>query len=543
MNNDEWIDKKAKTLKISDKDFVVNLEWRNKQTKLGNAPRITRNLARENAPDDIVDVFFPYIGMDKMYAQLGYGVNNNLPSKAKSLAVALLSARDGKWAGVFKISKDTSYLIFINDDLIDPDGDIIGESKYIEEKFKNICELNDLKAEQYFSYIEDEESGIEALEKLLDDANLKKVPSYKTIDLNIKQISPIFYTIPVLIIAVFIGYGYMKYQDNIHQEKLKNEANQAKMRKFRQEENLRIQEENEEYRRLYNNLVEIKKEKFEEVYENAKKEKPKPWAEKSDPMDMFSFCSSELKKMPLFKSTWKLENASCNENNIIAVYQRDSIVNVDEFLSENPNARLDALGETATFIEDIKYEFNKAKDKIPENNIEYNRARYDLIGFLQNRNVTYNLGSSSIDITNIGGNGGNFNSTRSNIIERVRNTINLSSSNSNSENIVNETNNTQDNFKEKYENHMKEDDIRNITVEDLPMEYLERLNTFFEVDWATEQLNISSHTTLDWFNQIIPSITGLRVDEVRVDVSSSSQIEWRMIGTFYYKEEALLQGN
>ena len=33
MNNNQWIDKKAKTLKVSDKDFVVNLEWRNKQTK------------------------------------------------------------------------------------------------------------------------------------------------------------------------------------------------------------------------------------------------------------------------------------------------------------------------------------------------------------------------------------------------------------------------------------------------------------------------------------------------------------------------------
>ena len=90
---------------------------------------------------------------------------------------------------------------------------------------------------------------------------------------------------------------------------------------------------------------------------------------------------------------------------------------------------------------------------------------------------------------------------------------------------------------------MKEDDIKNITIEDLPMEYLERLNTFFAVDWATEQLNVSSHTTLDWFDKIIPSITGLRVDEIRVDVSYSSQIEWRMVGTFYYKEEALLQGN
>ena len=542
MNNNQWIDKKAKTLKVSDKDFVVNLEWRNKQTKLGNAPRINRNLARENAPDDIVDIFFPYVGMDKMYAQLGYGVNDNLPSKAKSLAVALLSAKDGKWAAVFKISEDTSYLIFINDDLIDPDGDIIGENKYIEEKFKKICEMNDLKSDQCFSYIEDEQNGLEALEKLLDDAHLKKVPSYKTIDLNVKQISPIFYTIPILIIALFIGYGYMKYQDNINQERLENEANQAEMRKFRQEENLRIQKENEKYERLYKNLVEIKEEKIKEVYENAKKEKPKPWTEKSDPMALFSFCSSELKKMPLFKSTWKLESAICNENNIIAVYQRDNVVNVDMFLSENPDAKLDALGESATFIEDVKYEFDKAKDKIPEDNIEYNRARYDLIGFLQNRNVTYNLGSSSIDITNINSNRGSS-STESNVVNKVSNLINLDNINLNSGNRIDEISLDKESFKQRYEKHMKEDDIKNITIEDLPMEYLERLNTFFAVDWATEQLNVSSHTTLDWFDKIIPSITGLRVDEIRVDVSSSSQIEWRMVGTFYYKEEALLQGN
>ena len=48
IQNNDWIDKIAKSIPIDNNNYIVNLEWRNKQTSAGTAPRITRALAKEN---------------------------------------------------------------------------------------------------------------------------------------------------------------------------------------------------------------------------------------------------------------------------------------------------------------------------------------------------------------------------------------------------------------------------------------------------------------------------------------------------------------
>lgn len=544
MDNNEWITKETENIILDDSNYVVNLEWRNKQTSSGTAPRITRSLAKENIPHDDIDIYFPYIGSDKMYAQIGYGINNNIPKGAKSLAISLLSAKEGKWIGLFKVNKKQSYLIFINDDLIDPDGDILIEHEIAEEKFKEICETNELTRDQIVMHIDNKKDGISGLLKILEEANSKKIPSYKTIEVNLKAIHPIFYLLPLGIVLGGLGYGYIQYQANVERLEIEAQRQREEVQRFREQELLNSQNKENEYRELLSYLEEKKQERYEEIFENAKRQKPKPWFNEPNPYELFSFCLEELKKMPLFKSTWRLQNASCNRNEVRGIYRRGDVVNVDRFIEENPTAFLDIIGESATFRYPVVENFNRSDDRIPENFQEYRDSRYRLIGSLQNRNVSYNLGGSSFASMQIEGTSWDeddgiqvddydLSSIGTSIFDQIRNSRATSNRNTRVQESVREKS-----YRERYEEHLKEDEIERLTLSDLPDHYIDQLNDIYEIDWATQHLTISTQNTLDWFGNVIPNIKGLRVNEIIVDIGQSSLIEWRLIGTFYYKERA-----
>jgi hypothetical protein len=251
--------------------------------------------------------------------------------------------------------------------------------------------------------------------------------------------------------------------------------------------------------------------------------------------------------MPLFRSTWRLQNASCDNREVRGIYRRGDIVNVDRFINENPMAILDIIGESATFVKRVNQDFNRSEDRIPETYPEYRNARYHLIGSLQNRNVSYNLGTSSFNVVPVsdedewiddGVDTDEFNlNTGTSIFDQIRSSRNAS--NRNNRNVEAPRERT---YRERYEAHIKEDEMSRLTVSDLPDEYINELNNIYAVDWATQQLTLSTQTTLDWFENIIPNINGLRVNEIRVDITQSSQIEWRLNGTFYYREQASIQG-
>lgn len=554
IQNNDWIDKIAKSISIDNNNYIVNLEWRNKQTSAGTAPRITRALAKENIPHDDIDIYFPYIGSDKMYAQIGYAIDNGFSDESKPLAASLLSARNGKWAGLFRINEKESYFIFINEDLIDPDSDILGDHDDIEIIFKQACEDNDLTKEQILIYIEDTDSGIEGLKEILSESNIKKIPRYKNININFKKVNPFFYAIPIISIILILSFFHYNEKQKEKRLALEAEKQREEMRLRRLAEIDNSMSEEEDYKKRLEEIKFKKERRFEELFNIAKDQKPKPWVDYPQSNQLFSFCTNSLKRVPLFKSTWKLRNATCDRDSITSVYVRGSSVNVDRFIEENPNAILDSTGESATFITMVNEDFNNSYDKIPENFNDYKRSRYLLIGSMQNRNVSFNIGASSFISTGsniVSQDDHNENDeihdsgyVNTSILGQLRNNVNNFVDNSRS-NFSNQNRSNDEKeeltYKEQYENHIKEEDIEALNISDLPDNYLMKLQNIYEVDWATQQISISTPTTLDWFSNIIPDVNGLRINEIRVELGGSSQIEWRLLGNFYYREKASLQ--
>lgn len=556
MNDTGWINRDTSEIIIDDIPYAVNLEWRNKQTSSGVAPRITRKLAKENIPHEGIDIFFPFVGNDKMYAQIGYGNSENVSKKSRSLAASLLLSRGGKWVGLFKVDDEKDYLIFINDDLIDPDGDLLLDSSIAENVFKQICEDNELNQDQIIMEISDAESGINSLFDILSEVNARKKPTYKNIDINLKMIHPSFYLITAIGIIALSGYGYYEYQEGVKQAEQEEERQRREIAEYREKELFSQKEEEDKYKKMFLELESKKNAKIKELSEEAKLKRPKPWIDHPNPLELFEYCMQELKSVPLFKSTWGLRSASCNSDNVRSMYIRGDVVSVNSFLSENPNAVVDMLGESATFVKENNQDFSKSQDNIPETPQEYRYARYTLIGVLQNRNLSYNLGASAYNIEPIDGYGmdmmssgvdentSNLGISGSSIIDQIRDAANnignrvnnrVNNSLNNEVGINSETNLT---YKERYENHLTEEEINQMTIGDLPEENLIELNNLFQVDWQTQQLRLSTTSTLDWFKNVIPEINGLRINQINVNISSSSVVEWELIGTFYFKESS-----
>lgn len=547
MRNEGWINKETKEVLIEDIPYSVNLEWRNKQNASGVAPRITRKLAKDNIPHDNIDIYFPFVGSDKMYAQIGYGKSDNVSKKSKSLAASLLLSKGGKWVGLFKVNETQDYLIFINDDLIDPDGDILLDSDMAEEIFKEICQENELTKEQIVMEISSPESGQEALSDILNEVSVRKRPTYRNIDIKFKMIHPIFYIVPLLGLVAIGGYGYIEYKEGVREAEIEAEKQRKQVAEYREKEILNKEKEEEEYKEKLSELKKKREEKINSLFNEARQQKEKPWQDEVNSVELFEYCIKELKDISLFKSTWRLRNASCNANNIESMYTRGDIVNVNNFLSENDNAIIDMIGESATFRENVDNVFSRSEDDIPNTPSEYKQARYSLIGSLQNRNVTYNIGSSAFETESTSGDesvnydnemSSDMNISGESILDQIRNargSDNVSNSNNNQNNGFENNDIT---YKEQYENLLERKDVEEMTIEDIPDEKLAELENILQTDWQTQQVSISTTSTLDWFKNIIPLVKGLRIKQINVNISSSSQVEWELIGTFYFKESS-----
>lgn len=521
----KYKNKTPSIVEINGRQYAVNLEWRSKQSSDDTPIKLTKNNIKEIRPSSDYDCFVGMPTLDESYIQVGYSNKELTPIKTHSLAMSLTGKTDKTELFVFKMDEDTSYILFYQNGIIDPDTDLIGKSDEIEEYAQQIIADNDLGKGSYHIFNGTVEESITEIEAFIIHKD-KKIPVIRSISFSFKEVPKQFYVIGgALTIIVFAGVGYLQYSSYIEVKK-EQEAQAERMEQIRKEREAKQSILEENAKKEFETLMELRDKKIESVFNDAIEHKPEPWNQYGEPRDFLEMCINNIRNSPVFRSTWKLRQASCDGDSVRTIYERNGVLNVSAFLANNPNASINPEGDIATISKQTLYQKKPIDEEIPQNVEESKDAKFNIIGFLQDRpDISYQFNSRSMS-----DNGQNISlgSDARNIQRRI---FNMSPEDETTINM-----DQYETYVKKLENMPSEEEINNMGVEDLPMDKIMTLREAFREDWQQEFLILRSANSISWFSGLYTNIPGLRVNKVDLNILPNNSIEWVIESPFFYKQ-------
>lgn len=396
--------------------------------------------------------------------------------------------------------------------------ELIAEAKDIKKRY-------DISDDRYLIYEDIKNSHHDLMEFI--KIGQKKGSKITAIDFNLSGIPVYVYFIIIVVLSSSIGgWFYYDHVQTIKQEQMEKER-RSKFKRTLEEQEKKAQKE---LKQKQEELIEVKETlsgKYTNLFENAQEGKEEPWNQMLKPSQVIEACVNSMGNLSLSKSTWVLQNIVCDGQSVISIYKRGNIVDVGTFLREYPDANIDSSGETATFNEAINLNAKNYNTDIPETQEQFRRAKYYLIGSMQGRNnISYTFGDPLFDNNNYTNPYADINSYPEDTENLIDNTKNIK------EMSLEEVNNL-------LEKSPSIQQIENFTVRDLPNDYLQKLQKFYEKDWTYQVLNLSTGVTINWLGPLLDNISGMRVKSISASITDEGQVEWTVNAPMYLKIDAL----
>jgi hypothetical protein len=521
----KYKNKTPSVVEINGRQYAINLEWRSKQSPDDTPIKLTKGNIKEIRPSADYDCYVGMPTLDESYIQVGFSNKELTPIKTHSLAMSLTGKAEKTELFVFKIDEDTSYILFYQNGIIDPGTDLLGKSDEIEEYAQEIIEDNDLGKGGYHIFNESVEESITQIESFVIQKD-KKIPVIRSISFSFKEVPKQFYAIGgAVVVIAFAGAGYSQYSSYIEVKK-EQEAQAQRMEDLRKEREVKQKILEENAKKEFEKLVALREAQIEKVFSTAMEHKPEPWNQYGEPKDFLEMCINNIRNSPVFRSTWKLRQASCDGDSVETIYERNGVLNVSAFLAINPSASVNPEGDIATISKQTLYQKKPIDEEIPQSLEESNDAKFNIIGFLQDRpDISYQFNRRPMSED---GQGVSLSRDARNIQRRIFNMSPEDESKLNMEQY--------DTFVEKLEHMPSEEEIKNMGVEDLPMDKIMKLREAFREDWQQEYLVLRSANSISWFSGLYTDIPGLRVSRVDLNILPNNSIEWVIESPFFYKQ-------
>lgn len=521
----QYQNKTPSIIEINGRQYAINLEWRSKQSPDDTPIKINKANIKEIRPSQDYNCYVGMSTLDESYIQVGFSDKQLTPIKTHSLAMSLTGKTDKTEIFVFKINEDQSYILFYQNGIIDPGTDLLGKSEDIEEYAKEIIDENDIGVNEVHLYNDSIDEAIKKIESILLIKD-KKIPVIKSVNFSFKEVPKQVYLATGAVIFLSVGFfSYNEYSSYIEIKKEKEEQKE-RMEKLREEREKKEKVKEENAKKKVEELVKLKEQKVETIFKEAIKNKPEPWNKYGEPVDLLEMCINNIKNSPVFRSTWKLRQASCNGDKVETIYERNGVLNVSSFLDNNPNAKINPEGNIATISKQTLYKKKDIDENIPQSIDEYNDVKYKIIGFFQDRpDITYQFNQRP---SNQAMSAGELSPKTRDIQRRL---FNMSQENVEKINLED-----YETYVEKLEVLPTKEEIENMNINDLPSDKIETLREQFRENWQQEYLVLRSANSISWFSGLYSDTPGLRVSRVDLNILPNNSIEWVIESPLYFKQ-------
>lgn len=277
-------------------DFVTGLFWQNLTET--SSSKIRKEIVRAGKDDDCDLVCIPSI---KNPIQAGYMRRTGLASHKKirgfrSLAGALAETNPGSWLGMFEVESDLFYFIAVHNDHILAYSDIVGDRETIQKKLEHTLSSGGWQyvvATEGFEYAGATIQHVELADMAVKRAPKIKPLEYKFQDLPVKQL---------FAGALLVGAGYFVWTEYVawDQEQEREAFAQRKLQ--------------------------------EELARKKKEQVIPPWTT-AVPVERFlSTCEQQFHNVHLSIMGWQLLSWSCDNNQVTASYEKQSLASTLSFM-------------------------------------------------------------------------------------------------------------------------------------------------------------------------------------------------------------------
>ena len=529
-----YVNKKAKNLTGKKETYVISLNWyifeegdESKKEKKEQIDSIK--------PGGNYTLSATYVSPVNSLKMVGFASTDDAEKGMKPLALAILaSIKVDNWIGLYKFDDNKYYVLAFVDSVVHIDTDILLPMEEAVELFNNIIKEYDIPADYVFKHTESAPDAQKALIKLIDPSKQKKVPKLSNYEFKLSNIHPLAYLVIGGLILGGGGFGYYQYSEMKKEEARLAEEKRNKMRAFLAQENAETTEKKKELLAEIEKLESMTQSRYEQLFAQAKTKKPEPWNQKMMPSTFFDVCMPAIETTELIKSTWKIDTIECTGDQLVTTYLRSGIVDVGRFFLEHPDAQIDDAGEVATFVKKLGGNNPLANTSIPETPEEYHTAKYNLIGvFQQKENITLNMDNSAFDY------GQYYNPFADEVrsyFQENRNQATEAEVDSLEEKTIEDW--TIEELEGKLSNLMSEEQIKNLSVDQLPIDYKINLNNYYEKDWTTKTIMLNSEVSIANIGQLLDNIKGIRIDKISASLEATD-IEWRVEAPLYLKNSAV----
>lgn len=535
----KFSNKIAETLLVNDTIYAIGVEWSSFQD--ASESRKERNSKLENKkPDGNYDLRTVFTTANSLYHIVGFSSTDYILKGTKPLALMMLanivqSIQDDNWIGIYKIGKGKYYVLFIQETTIHPDSDAVMSYEDAIAYKNEMEEMFSIKEQNIVIHTDKVDHAIDSIKNIItgDPATSKKVQGLKPYVFSIGEIHPAIYGVVAVAVIGGAWYSYSSYQANKIEEERIAQERREKLRSFKDNKMKSLEEKRESLILKIEDKRELIKKRYEEIYQGALTKKPEPWNMAMMPSDFFEACLPVMNGAPAIKSSWRLMSISCDANTVTSSYKIDGDVDVGKFFKLHPESTINHSGDVAMFTQKLQKFGEKANTGIPENKKEYEEAKYNFIGLFQyNKDITLTNGSSSSNSHQY------YNPHAQEVEDYYNQQRSLRGKKEKSEEKALKDMETSE-LEDVYNDMLSDNEIQNLSVNDLPIEYKLKLNDFYKKDWLIENSTIKSLTPISQMGESLDDIKGLRVENIGATVSEEKAVTWNVGTSLYVRDKAI----